>query len=77
MTIEGKKLQYGWFLETRRKGPFLPGTINFITLRSLDVMFQYSLLRTRAGPRFIYPLGGIPITELGLSSTLILGLSSY
>ncbi|MCJ1291931.1 hypothetical protein MMC34_003481 [Xylographa carneopallida] len=66
--------EQNWFLQTRRKGPAPAGKGTFIFLRSLDVLLQYYLLRSNAGGRLIYRLGG---TASPPSPALALGLSPY
>ncbi|MCJ1400885.1 hypothetical protein MMC11_004096 [Xylographa trunciseda] len=63
-----------WFLKTRRKGPAPAGKTTFVILRSLDVFFQYYLLRSNGGGHFVQRLGG---TAVPPSAPLALGLDPY
>lgn len=69
-----------WNFASREKGPTPFGTALFVTLRSLDVYLQYTLLADGLGVRLVSALHGTPISPLALSpntSFLGLGLTPY
>ncbi|KAK3705598.1 hypothetical protein LTR37_013206 [Vermiconidia calcicola] len=64
-----------FFLQTRKKGPSIPGRIAFTALRLLDLPWQYYLLKSGLGINILQRIGLTPITPT--QTSLGVGLSPY
>ncbi|KAK3701896.1 hypothetical protein LTR37_015207 [Vermiconidia calcicola] len=67
-----------FFLQTRKKGPSVPGRIAFTALRLLDLPWQYYLLKSGLGINILQRIGLTPLPQhSSIQTFLISGLNPY